>query len=160
MRYFADIKFNNNKNFFNEHKTEYVKYVKTPLFELYNDLADALIKIDKEIDFKIHRCVSTPYTDACFSRENPIKEYMYIHFKLFCDRKTDIPGFFFDASPDNVRFGFRLYKQTAAGMDKIRCGLLDNIHRSLSSNIRTSERRVKQQRTEPIFYIKGSWNFL
>jgi hypothetical protein len=51
---------------------------------------------------------------------------MYIRYKLSRTRKTDIPGFFFDASNETVRYGVKVYNITAAGMEKIRLGLLKN----------------------------------
>jgi uncharacterized protein (DUF2461 family) len=124
---FKKIMINNNKEYFNEHKNEYELFIKLPLTELYYDLLNTITDIDKQLEYKLSRCISTPYTDARFMREKPIKEYVYIRFKLRRDRKNDIPGFFFDASIDSVRFGLKIYNITALGMENIRQKLLKDI---------------------------------
>lgn len=120
IKYFTEIRSNNNKLFFSEHRDEYVLHVKYPLIELYDQLIGPLMAFDDQIDYRLSKCISSPYTDARFCRSNPIKEYMYLRFKLLRHRKTDIPGFYFDASADLIRFGVKLYNTTSNGMQKIR----------------------------------------
>jgi uncharacterized protein (DUF2461 family) len=127
ISFFENITINNSKHYFEEHKTEYELFVKTPLIELYYDLLNTINDIDNEIELKLQRCISTPYTDSRFMRKTPIKEYMYLRFKLSRNRKTDIPGFFFDASIETIRFGLKIYNTTAIGMEKIRLGLLNDV---------------------------------
>jgi uncharacterized protein (DUF2461 family) len=125
--FFENIRVNNSKEYFNKNKSEYELYVKRPLVELFYYLLDTLMDIDGQFEYKPQRCISTPYTDTRFMAKKPIKEYMYIRYKLSRTRKTDIPGFFFDASNETVRYGIKVYNITATGMEKIRFGLLQNI---------------------------------
>jgi uncharacterized protein (TIGR02453 family) len=120
IKFFNEIKRNNNKLYFNEIKDEYNLYVKQPLIELYNQLIGPLMTFDDQIEYRLSKCISSPYADSRFCRSIPIKEYIYLRFKLMRDRKTDVPGFYFDASADLVRFGIKLYKATPDGMVKIR----------------------------------------
>jgi uncharacterized protein (DUF2461 family) len=126
-KFFRNIMENNSKEYFNANKSEYELYVKGPLVELFYDLLDTVMGIDGQLEYKPQRCISTPYTDARFMVKKPIKEYMYIRYKLGRSRKTDIPGFFFDASNETVRYGVKVYNITAVGMEKIRFGLLKNV---------------------------------
>jgi uncharacterized protein (DUF2461 family) len=123
---FNEIKYNNNRLYFNEIKDEYNLYVKSPLIELYNQLIGPLMTFDDQIDYRLSKCISSPYADARFCRSNPIKEYIYLRFKLMRDRKTDIPGFYFDASADLARFGIKLYNATTNGMVRIKDYIMKN----------------------------------
>jgi uncharacterized protein (DUF2461 family) len=120
LGFFNGIKRQNSKTYFNEIKDEYNLQVKYPLIELYNCLIGPLMAFEDQIDYRLSKCISSPYADARFCRSSPIKEYMYLRFKLIRDRTGDIPGFFFDASPDLVRFGVKLYNTSSGGMQKIR----------------------------------------
>jgi uncharacterized protein (DUF2461 family) len=108
-------------------KDEYNLYVKYPLIELYNHLIGPLMTFDDQIDYRLSKCISSPYADSRFCRSNPIKEYIYLRFKLMRDRKTDVPGFYFDASADLVKFGIKLYNPTSNGMVKIRDYITKNV---------------------------------
>ena len=125
--FFKEIMLNNSRQNFIENKSLYDLYVKKPLTELFYELLDTIMSIDSELEYKLQRCISTPYTDARFMPKTPIKEYMYLRYKLCRDRKTDIPGFFFDASVETIRFGLKVYNITSMGMESIRLELKENL---------------------------------
>jgi uncharacterized protein (TIGR02453 family) len=124
--FFNEIKHNNSKLYFNEHRNEYNLYVKEPLIQLFNRLIEPLTEFDSQIEHRLQKCMSSPYADARFCREKPIKEYMYLRFKLARDRETDIPGFYFDASAGLIRYGIKIYNTTSNGMQKIRDYIMNN----------------------------------
>jgi hypothetical protein len=65
------------------------------------------------------------YGDMRFSRTKPLKEYMYIRFREpFGER--DILGLYFDMGCDYYGCGIRIYKQTGAGMERIREYAVEN----------------------------------
>jgi uncharacterized protein (DUF2461 family) len=144
FNFFKNIMINNNKEYFNAHKDEYNKFIKEPLIRLYNELNDVIIGIDKQIEFNLKKCISSPYTDARFNREKPIKEYIYLRYKLYKNEKHDIPGFFFDAGIDIIRFGFQVYNITSTGMEKIRNGLLNDISGSNKIIKKLKKKEIKQ----------------
>ena len=124
--YFKEIILNNSRRNFLENKQTYDLFVKKPLTDLFYELLDVIMTVDSEMEYKLQRCVSTPYTDARFMPKTPIKEYMYLRYKLRRDRKTNIPGFFFDASVETIRFGLKIYNITSKGMENIRLELKKN----------------------------------
>ena len=65
------------------------------------------------------------YTDRRFSRHAPLKEYMYIRFREPF-REQDVLGLYFDMGCGSYSYGIRIYKQTSAGMDRVRNGVLEN----------------------------------
>jgi uncharacterized protein (TIGR02453 family) len=148
IKFFNDIKCNNDKLYFNKIKSEYDLYVKYPLMELYNQLIGPLMEFDGQMEYRLSKCISSPYTDARFCRSNPIKEYMYLRFKLTRDRKTNIPGFYFDASADLIRFGIKLYNATSDGMFKIKNYITEN-----QTQFRKVILKIENQKT---FIVEGN----
>lgn len=126
LEYFLSISFDNTKSHFEDLRACYQEHVKTPLYALYEEVFPAVLDIDQNICVKRARCVSGAYNDARFSRSDPVKTYMYLHFCAETGRESDIPGFFMDASYDGYRYGLQLYHRTTQGMTKLRDFALEN----------------------------------
>jgi uncharacterized protein (DUF2461 family) len=124
LAYFLQITLENSRTHFDTLREDYNNHVKTPLRALHDALVPILLGIDKDICVKPARCVSGAYNDARFSRSEPMKTYMYLHFLAETSRETDVPGFFFDASYNDYRYGLQLYHATSAGMRKLRDAVL------------------------------------
>jgi uncharacterized protein (DUF2461 family) len=129
LGYFLSISFDNTKSHFEGLRACYQEHVKTPLYALYEELVPAVLELDPNICAKRARCVSGAYNDARFSRSDPVKTYMYLHFCAETGRETDIPGFFMDASYDGYRYGLQVYHRTTQGMAKLRDFVLSNEQR-------------------------------
>lgn len=126
LEYFMQICLDNTKSHFEANRQLYNAHVKEPLRALHGELVPIMLSIDKDICVKQSRCVSGAYNDARFSRSDPIKTYMYLHFCAETGRETDIPGFFMDASYDGFRYGLQIYHRTTQGMTKLRDAALGN----------------------------------
>jgi len=129
-RDFADflfrLQFNNTMSGLEENKISYKRLITEPLTQLFHALIPAAMAVSETITTKPGRCVSTMYSDMRFSRDKPMKEYMYIRFRE-PGRERDILGLYFDMGRERYSYGLRIYKQTAAGMGRIRDGILANI---------------------------------
>jgi uncharacterized protein (DUF2461 family) len=120
---FADflfsLRFNNTVDLLPDNKPVYKRLITEPLIKLYRSLAPAALSVSETVVTKPSKCVSTMYNDMRFSKGSPLKEYMYVRFReAFND--TDILGLFFDMGCDYYGYGIRIYKQTGAGMERIR----------------------------------------
>jgi len=128
-REFADFLFrlqlNNTVAAMEENKVDYKRLITEPLMQLYNALTPAAAAVSETIITRPSKCVSTMYSDMRFSRDKPMKEYMYIRFRE-AGRESDILGLYFDMGRERYSYGLRIYKQTAAGMGRIRDGILAN----------------------------------
>lgn len=124
--YFLNICLDNSKSNFEVNRALYIEHVREPLRALHEELVPVMLEMDKGICVKQSRCVSGAYNDARYSRSDPIKTYMYLHFCAETRRETDIPGFFIDASYDGYRYGLQLYHRTTQGMAKLRDAALNN----------------------------------
>lgn len=128
IRYYEAIRRENCKSVHKENEQQYLEGVKYPLEELYFELYNYFNKVDKDLLSSKRRCISSAYNDARFCCDTPIKEYLYIRFKLDKISKKNALGFFFDASLDGYRYGLNIYDSDAKGMSKIRNYILDNKH--------------------------------
>lgn len=140
LEYFIRIRLDNSRAAFESLRADYNAHVKTPLLALHEALVPVISAIDPNLRLRPARCVSGAYNDARFSRTEPIKTYMYLHYRAGTDRGTDIPGFFMDASADDYRYGLQLYHPTTAGMALLRDAVLSDSRR-FTGIVRDIERR-------------------
>jgi len=126
---FADFMFqlqlNNTMSGIEESKVNYKRLITEPLTQLFYALIPVVTAVSETIITKPSKCVSTMYSDMRFSRDRPMKEYMYIRFRE-PSRERDILGLYFDMGREHYSYGLRIYQQTAAGMACIRDCILAN----------------------------------
>lgn len=133
IKYFEAIRRENSKNNYKANEQLYFEGVKEPLEELYYELFNYFNEVDSALLSSKRRCVSSAYNDARFCREEPIKEYLYIRFKLDKGDKKSAPGFFLDASLEGYRYGMSIYKPETKDMEKIREYFLDNKYSAIDA---------------------------
>lgn len=109
-----------------ENLQQYKKLVTEPLIELYEALLPTVFDISTQFETKLSRCISSPYTDRRFSHGKPLKEYMYIRFKLY-GKKEDIPSLYFDMGADYYSYGLRIYNQSSRGMERLHVKMSENL---------------------------------
>lgn len=133
IKYFEAIRRENSKSNYKAHEQYYLEGVKEPLEELYYELFNYFETVDGQLLAGKRRCVSSAYNDARFCREEPIKEYFYIRFKLDKGDKKSAPGFFLDASLEGYRYGMSIYKPEPKDMENIREYFLDNKYSAIEA---------------------------
>ena len=126
---FADflfsLRFKNTIDLLPENKIVYKQLITEPLTLLFHALAQPALSVSESLVTKPSKCISTMYSDMRFSRNTPLKEYMYIRFRE-PSREKDVLGLYFDMGCDYYSYGIRIYKQTSAGMERIREYILEN----------------------------------
>ncbi len=128
ITYYETIRRDNSRIAHKENETLYLEGVKYPLEEMYYELYNYFNRLDNCLLSNKRRCISSAYNDARFSKENPIKEYFYLRFKLEKADNKNVLGFFLDAALDGYRYGLNIYHMDAKGMERIRDVILDNKH--------------------------------
>ena len=118
LDFLFSLQFNNTIDLLSENKAIYKQLISEPLHMLFNELAKTAILVSETLIIKPSKCVSTMYNDMRFSRTTPLKGYMYIRFREPSDK--DILGLYFDMGCEYYSYGIRIYKQTSAGMERIR----------------------------------------
>ena len=121
--FLAALPFSNTVELLPENKPVYRRLISEPLALLYEGLAPVALSVSETLLARPSKCVSTMYSDMRFSHA-PLKEYMYIRFREPCEK--DILGLYFDMGCDYYSCGIRIYKQTSAGMDRVRAFAVAN----------------------------------
>ena len=109
------IRMNNNREWFLEHKPEYVKYLYEPtkalgaeLFRPFCDKPGELLK------------VSRIYRDARLHHPLPYKESLWICIRQDVDWWAENPCLFFEINPEGIDYGFFIWKPRPAVMKEFR----------------------------------------
>jgi len=119
------LQLNNTIELLPENKITYRRLISEPLLLLHQSLTPTALSVSETLLTRPSKCISTMYSDMRFSRATPLKGYMYIRFREPHGEK-DILGLYFDMGCDYYSCGLRIYKQTSAGMERIREHALEN----------------------------------
>lgn len=129
FKFLRAIRTNNNKAWFQAHRSDYEQYILQPLRGLVVDLSDFMLDIDLcfEIAPVINKTISRIYRDTRFSRNKLLfKENMWIVFKRPSIDWKDDPGFFFEISANWYRYGMGFYSGRPDTMKKFREAIDEN----------------------------------
>ncbi len=117
--FWLELPLNNTIEALPENKQRYDEVVGKPLRKLFEALVPVISEFCPELEVKPSRCISSPYTDRRFSHDTPLKEYVYLRFRLL-NRESDVVGFYFDMGLSHYGYGLRVYNSTAEGMQALR----------------------------------------
>ncbi|NLN55283.1 MAG: DUF2461 domain-containing protein [Clostridiales bacterium] len=106
-----------------ENITDYKRLISEPLGKLYETLLPAINEISPNLDTKRARCVSSPYNDRRFSPKAPLREYVYIRFRLR-GREENSPGLYFDMGAEYYSYGIWIFKRTTPGLQALKESML------------------------------------
>lgn len=123
FQFFKDLKENNYKEWFDEHKHIYESELMTPLKSLVVALSPSMYNIDPEFELRPHRAISRIYRDTRFSKnKDPYKSFMWITFQIpvTTDVWKDYPGYFIELNGDNYTVGMGLFMPKKKVMDAFR----------------------------------------
>ncbi len=115
------IRLNNNREWFLEHKQDYVNYLYEPtkalgaeLFQPFLDKSGTLLK------------VSRIYRDARLHHPLPYKESLWICIRQDVEWWGENPCLFFEINPEGVDYGFFHWKPKPAAMKEFRRAIAAN----------------------------------
>ncbi len=115
------IRLNNNREWFLEHKKDYVNYLYEPtkalgaeLFQPFLDKSGTLLK------------VSRIYRDARLHHPLPYKESLWICIRQDVEWWAENPCLFFEINPEGVDYGFFIWKPKPAVMKAFRHSIAAN----------------------------------
>lgn len=120
IRFLRQLKRNNNREWFNAHKQEYVEFVKLPMESLIASLVDPLGKIAPEILAHPKKSMFRIYRDTRFSRNKaPYKTHVaaIFHPKGHWEQSA---GLYLHIEPGEVFLGGGIYMPDGAQLKNIR----------------------------------------
>lgn len=119
--FFLALRFNNNRDFFEENRERYERFVKNPLRELAEALGPTLNEIDPQFDVRPARVVSRIRRDTRFSHnKDPYRDHMWLSWRYAGEPTADAMGFYWSVSPEAMNWGFGYYAEDKQTMDRVR----------------------------------------
>ena len=109
------IRMNNNREWFLEHKKDYVKYLYEPTKTLGKELFEPFIEKSGEL-LKVSRI----YRDARLHHPLPYKESLWICIRQDVEWWAENPCLYFEINPEGIDYGFFIYQPRPAVMKEFR----------------------------------------
>ncbi len=109
------IRLNNNRDWFLEHKNDYVN----TLYEPMKALGAAVYEPLRAVPGLGYR-VSRIYKDVRYSTGDPYKDHLWICYRRESESWSQVPTLFFEIRPEEYRFGFVYWRPRAAVMEAFR----------------------------------------
>lgn len=122
--FFAELARNNNKQWFDAHKQDYLELVKDPTQSFADVLVDRLADIaagppPRAWVFRINR-------DTRFSKDKtPYKTHVGVMFGDPAGKKDESPGFYFHLEPPTVMLGAGIYRFPKPLLEQYRASVAD-----------------------------------
>jgi len=123
IQFFNDLKENNYKEWFDNHKYIYEKEILQPLKAFVTTLSPLMYNIDPAFELRPQRAMSRIYRDIRFSKnKTPYKTAMWITFQIPVSRDiwTDYPGYYFEITGNSYSYGMGLFMPKKKVMDAFR----------------------------------------
>lgn len=123
LDFLAENRFQNSREWYHQHKEEYRRFVVQPFIELVQVLTPTMQMIDPSIDCtpRIDRTISRVYRDTRFSKDKSLyRETAWCTFMRSKKLYHGMPAFFFEISPDGIRYGCGYYAADQRTMESIR----------------------------------------
>ena len=121
------IRMNNNRDWFQEHKKDYVNYLYEPMKalgqELFRPFADKPGNLLK---------VSRIYRDARMHHPLPYKESLWICIRQDVEWWAENPCLFFEICPEGVSYGFFFWKPRVTALEDFRSDIANRPEEFLS----------------------------
>ncbi len=108
VEFYNQLRDNNSKTWFEEHKTDFEKYVMEPARVFVKEMGKELRKISPAIvaDTRYNRSIFRPFRDIRFSKDkSPYKTHLGVFFWEGHLPKMDCPGYYFHLEPPNLMLG-------------------------------------------------------
>ncbi len=121
LKFFRNLEKNNNREWFAEHRDEYIRLVADPMKRLVVGLAPMIRQLDPHIVTEPGRTISRICRDVRFSRDKtPYWPYLWIAFRHNAKAWFSAPTYFFEIDGSHYSFGMNIYMPSAATMRRFR----------------------------------------
>lgn len=150
LAFLKGLEKNNNKTWFEAHRSEYQEYLLRPFQLLVAGLSEPMLAIDPHFGTRpaVDKTLSRIYRDIRFSRDkSPYRARMWLTFKRPSKDWKGAPAYFFEISPDSYRYGMGFYSATKATMDRLRQMMDDQDREFLEV--------LSKYRDQGVFQIEG-----
>lgn len=120
LDFFRDIRFHNDKWWFESHRDDFEAYVKTPLEALCMDLEPLMAQLDPSLDTRTRRVVSRIYRDARYAKGVPYRDHMWLSYKPMGKSNSEAFTYYFYIQEDAWGVGVGFYDRVPELQDRFR----------------------------------------
>ena len=125
VNFMWNLRLNNNRQWFEENKDDFIRHFQNPMKALGRDVYDRLCAGFKKQNF-IHK-VSRIYKDARRVRDGePYRANLWFTIERPAEEWTSTPVFWFELAPENWSYGLGYYAARAETMAKLRARIDKN----------------------------------
>jgi len=134
ITFFRALKRNNNRTWFEKHKSDYEEFVKLPMQSLVAALRSHFARFADEFDVNPKKAIFRIYRDIRFSKDKtPYKTHTAAHFVLRGKPKGFLgSGYYMHIEPGEVFAGAGIYMPDSDQLKKIRVALAAHSDQFLS----------------------------
>ena len=130
ITFLKQLKKNNDRDWFNDHKDDYEQFVREPGLAFIRDMEKPLQKVSPfftAVAKKSGGSMMRIYRDVRFSKnKTPYKTNLGIHFRHEAGKDVHAPGFYFHVHPDEIFFGAGIWRPETERLNDIRTSIDDN----------------------------------
>lgn len=120
-RFFRDLEKNNDRDWFDGHREDYLKYVRQPMEQLAAELLPMVRELDPMLVPEPNRHISRIYRDTRFSKDKtPYWPCRWMAFRRNLKNWYQMPTYLFEVDKDGYVFGMNVYSPSAATMRRFR----------------------------------------
>ncbi len=121
IRFFLDLKFHNNSEYFHHEHDRYVETVQSLFYEFISDLAPDMLKIDPRMEVRPHRCLSRIHRDTRFSRDkSPYRDHLWLLFRREAEPREKSLMFWFELGPARLSWGMGFWGENREALNLFR----------------------------------------
>ncbi len=121
IRFLNDLKENNFREWFEDHREIYEIELLQPFRALVTTLSPAMHNIDPAFEFRPHKVLSRIYRDIRFSKnKDPYKTCLWLNFQRIGTSWRDFLGYFIELSTEHCLLGMGLFEPKRKVMDAFR----------------------------------------
>lgn len=119
IEFMWNLRFNNEKSWFEAHKDEYKTVLDAPMRALAREVNDRFAAKHEELNLHLH--ISRIYRDARrLHGHGPYKDHLWFTLRQSAEEWTDKPVFWFELAPETWSYGLGYYWAKASTMEKLR----------------------------------------
>lgn len=125
--YLHNVKANNSKAWYEEHREDYKKYVRQPFSDLVEDLTPVIRRIDPDLVTEPSKCLSRIYRDTRFTKDKHLyRDSAWIAFRRPFDNSCDGITFFAEIMSEGARYGMGAFESSPKTMAAMRKYITDD----------------------------------
>ena len=154
LGFLKDLKANNNRIWFAEHRSEYLKYLANPLKDLTSSLLPMILELDPEIITAPNRHISRINRDTRYSKDkSPYWTNPWVAFRRPLENWFRAPTWFFEVHETGYSYGMNVYKPYSTTMRRFREKIDDDPDRFL--HVTAFLKRSRSFRLETVKYKRA-----